>query len=82
MARSKTSTHIVEFPLLATPADIKAVEVRFSFLRQLYNAALSEIFKCHKKLVADQDYQDTLVRYRAARKAGNDKLRIIKNPQF
>ncbi|MEH0790964.1 hypothetical protein KW882_01525 [Vibrio parahaemolyticus] len=75
MARSKTPTHIVEFPLLATPADVKAVEVRFSFLRQLYNAALSEIFKCHKKLVADQDYQETLVRYRAARKDENDKLR-------
>ncbi len=43
--KEKSSVHIVEFPLIAMPSDIKEIEVRFSFLRQLYNAALAELFK-------------------------------------
>ncbi|WP_210499028.1 hypothetical protein [Vibrio crassostreae] len=56
MAKKKKIVHVVEFPLIATPTDVKSVEVRFSFLRQLYNAALGELLKRNNKLCADEIY--------------------------
>ncbi len=76
MARKeKSAVHVVEFPLVATSSDIKEVEVRFTFLRQLYNAALGEIFKRNKKLNEDEEFQSLLIQYRASKKAENETLR-------
>ncbi|EOX3379511.1 hypothetical protein ACPFUC_001947 [Vibrio cholerae] len=72
--KEKSSVHIVEFPLIATPSDIKETEVRFSFLRQLYNAALGELFKRNEKLNNDTEFQGLLNQYRESKKVGNEKL--------
>ena len=57
MARSKTPTHVVEFPLNASYEQHQAVQTRFGFLRQLYNAALGELFKRQNRLDNSSEYQ-------------------------
>ncbi|MBC5851295.1 hypothetical protein [Vibrio metschnikovii] len=63
----------MEFPLIATPSDIKEIEVRFSFLRQLYNAALAELFKRNIKLNDDAEFQALLTQYRDRKSAKDEK---------
>ena len=62
--KEKKPVHVVEFPLQATPADIRSVQVRFDFLRQLYNAALAELFKRNDRLCKDNVYEEKLNLYR------------------
>lgn len=71
MAKDKKNVHVVEFPLIATSADINSVQVRFSFLRELYNAALGELLKRNNRLIADPVYQEKLAAYRVIRKTLN-----------
>lgn len=71
--KEKSSVHIVEFPLIATLSDIKEIEVRFSFLRQLYNAALAELFKRNIKLNDDAHFQALLTEYRDRKSAKDEK---------
>ena len=77
MAKPKKVAHIVQFKLDASPEALKEVDVRFSFLRQLYNATLGELFRSLSALRADSEWQQAIADYRIARKA-DDKKQIAR----
>jgi hypothetical protein len=72
LARSKGARHVVQFPLDASKEDIREVSVRFEFLRQLYNATLSDLFKSLAALRADKDHIQALEARRLAKKNGTE----------
>lgn len=68
MPRKKSPTYVHEFLLLSTPQDERKMNIRFDFLRKLYNATLSYIFTQNNKMRDDKRHHEACKKYRLAKK--------------